>query len=64
MKDLGKIKICLVLQLEHLHTGTLMHQFAYVRKVLKKFNMDKAYPTNTPMIVRALERDTDPFRMK
>jgi hypothetical protein len=26
--------------------------------------MDKAYPTKTTMVVRALEMDTDPFRMK
>jgi hypothetical protein len=24
--------------------------------------MDKAYPSKTPMVVRALEKDTDPFR--
>jgi hypothetical protein len=26
--------------------------------------MDKAYPQRTPMIVRALEKDKDPFRPK
>jgi hypothetical protein len=26
--------------------------------------MDKAYSARTPMIVRALEKDTDPFRPK
>jgi hypothetical protein len=40
----------------------LVHQSAYVQKVLEKFNMDKIYPSKTPMIVRALEKDTDPFR--
>jgi hypothetical protein len=29
---------------------------------LKKFNMDKAYPTTTPMIVHALKKDKDPFK--
>jgi hypothetical protein len=24
--------------------------------------MDKAYPSKTPMVVRALEKDTDPFQ--
>jgi hypothetical protein len=24
--------------------------------------MDKVYPSKTPMVVRALEKDTDPFR--
>jgi hypothetical protein len=64
MKDLGKTKFCLGLQLEHLPTGILVHQSAYVQKVLDKFNMDKAYPFKTPMIIRALEKDTDPFRSR
>jgi hypothetical protein len=42
MKDLGKTKFCLGLQIEHLHSGTLVHQSVYVQKVLEKFNMDKA----------------------
>jgi hypothetical protein len=62
MKDLGKTKFCLDLQLEHLPTGILVHQSAYIQKVLEKFNMDKAYPSKTLMVVRALEKDTDPFR--
>jgi hypothetical protein len=61
MKDLGKTKFCLNLQLEHL-TGIPVHQSAYVQKILEKFNMDKAYPSKTPMVIRALENDTDPFR--
>jgi hypothetical protein len=64
MKDLGKTKFCLGLQLEHLHMGILIHQFSYVQKVLEKFNMDKSYPTKTPIVVQALEKDTDPFRPK
>jgi hypothetical protein len=62
MKDLGRTKFCLGLQLEHLHTGTCTS--AYVQKILEKFNMDKAYSVRTPMIVRALEKDADPFRPK
>jgi hypothetical protein len=62
MKDLGKTKFCLGLQLEHLPTGILVHQSAYVQKVLSKFNMVNAYPSKTPMIVRSLEKDKDPFR--
>jgi hypothetical protein len=57
MKDLVRTKICLGFQLEHLHTGILVHQFAYVQKILEKFNMDKAYRATTPMIVHALEKD-------
>jgi hypothetical protein len=62
MKDSGRTKFCLVLQLDHLHMGILVHQSAYVQKILEKFNMDKAYPATTPMIVRALKKDKDPFK--
>jgi hypothetical protein len=62
MKDLDKTKFCLGLQLEQLPTGILIHQPAYVQKVLEKFNMDKVYPSKTHMVVRNLEKDTDPFR--
>jgi hypothetical protein len=44
MQDLGKTKFCLDLQIKHLQTGILVHQSVYAKKVLKKFNMDKAYP--------------------
>jgi hypothetical protein len=64
MKDLGRTKFCLGLQLEHLHTCILIHQSTYVQKILEKFNMDKAYLTRTPMVVCALEKDKDPFRPK
>jgi hypothetical protein len=62
MKDLTKTKFCLCLQLEHLPTGIIVHQSAYVQKVLEKFNMDKAYPSKTPMVIRVLEKDTNPFQ--
>jgi hypothetical protein len=42
MKDLDKTKFCLGLQIEYLHTGILIHQSIYVKKVLEQFNMDKA----------------------
>jgi hypothetical protein len=32
MKDLGKTKLCLGLQLEHLPSGILVHQTAYIQK--------------------------------
>ena len=64
MKDLGQTKFCLGLQLEHLPNGILIHQSAYIQKVLERFNMDKAYPSKTPMVVRLLEKDTDQFRPK
>jgi hypothetical protein len=64
MKNLGRTKFCLGLQLEHVHTGILIHHSAFVQKILEKFNMDKAYSARTPMIIRALEKDTDPFMSK
>ena len=40
MKDLGKTKIYIGLQIEHLHSGILVHQSTYIQKILEKFNMD------------------------
>ncbi|KAD2805852.1 hypothetical protein E3N88_39229 [Mikania micrantha] len=62
MKDLGKTKYCLDLQIEHLNNGILVHQSTYTEKLLKRFNMDKANPLSTPMFVRSLNVDNDPFR--
>jgi hypothetical protein len=62
MKDLVKTKLCLGLHLEHLPTSIPVHQSTFVQKILEKFNMDKVYPSKTPMVVRALEKDTDPFQ--
>jgi len=62
MKDLGQTKFCLGLQLEHFRSGIFIYQAAYVQKILEKFNMDKSYPTKTPMVVRSLDIENDPFR--
>jgi hypothetical protein len=62
MKDLGKTKFCLGLQLEHLPSGILVHQSTYTQKVLEKFNMHMSYPSKTPMVVRSLDLKKDPFR--
>jgi len=62
LKDLGKTKFYLGLQLEHLPTGIFVHQSAYVQKVLERFNMDKAYPSKIPMVVQSLGLNTDPFK--
>jgi hypothetical protein len=59
-KDLVKTKFCLGLQPEHL--PILVHQSAYVQKILEKFNMDKVYPSKTLMVVRVLEKDTNLFQ--
>jgi hypothetical protein len=64
MKDLGRTKFFLGLQIEHLHMGILVYQSTYVQKILEKFNMDKAYSAITPMVIRAMEKDKDPFRPK
>jgi len=62
MKDLGQTKFCLGLQLEHLPTGIFVHQAAYIQKILEKFNMNKSYPSKTPMVVRSLDMKKDQFR--
>ena len=64
MKDLGKTKYCLGLQIEYKSNGILIHQSTYVEKVLKQFNMDKAHPLSSPMIVRSLDAKKDHFRPK
>ena len=33
MKNLGKTKVCLSLQIEHFPNGVLVHQSAYIKKV-------------------------------
>ena len=64
MKDLEKTKFCLGLQLEYIRDGILVHQMAYTEKVLKRFNMTESHPLSSPMAVRSLGLDTDPFRLK
>ena len=62
MKDLGKTKFCIGLQIEHFPNGELVHQSTYIKKILKRFNMDKAHPLSSPMVVRSLNVKNDPFR--
>jgi predicted CoA-binding protein len=62
MKDLGRTKFCLGLQIEYLNDGVFMYQEAYITKVLKRFYMDKAHPLCIPMVVRSLDVNKDPFR--
>jgi hypothetical protein len=64
MKDLGKTKFCLGLQLKHLPEGVFVHRFNYKKRVFEKFNMDECHPLRIPMIARSLEADKDPFRPK
>jgi hypothetical protein len=44
MKDLGRTKFYLVLQIEHLQTGILVHQSAYVQKILENLIWTKHTP--------------------
>ena len=62
MKDLGKTKFCLGLQIEHFPTRVLVHQSAYTKKILKHFYMDKADSLSSPMIVCSLDMKNDSFR--
>ena len=62
MKDLGKTKFCIDLQIEHFPNGVLVHQSTYIKKILKRFNMDKAHPLSSPMVVRSLDVKNDSFR--
>ena len=62
MKDLGMTRFCLGLELEHRESGILIHQSAYIHKMLRRFNMDKVHPVSTPMIGRSLDILKDPFR--
>lgn len=62
MKDLGKTKICLGLQIKPLDKGIFVHQESYIEKVLKCFYMGKRRPLSTPMVFRSLDMERDSFR--
>ena len=53
IKDLRKTKFCLGLQIEHFPSGVLVHQFAYIKKILKHFYIDKAHPLSSPIVVHS-----------
>jgi hypothetical protein len=61
MKDLSVTKLCLGLQIEHLHNGVFVHQSNYIQKMLKRFNMNKTNPLSTPMVVRSLDVKKDSY---
>ena len=48
MKDLGKTRYCLSLQIEYCLNDVLIHQSSYTEKVLKRFYMDKSPPPPPP----------------
>ena len=51
MKDLGRTKFCLRLQIEYLNKCVFVHQEAYIIKVFKMFYMDKSYSLCTLMVL-------------
>jgi hypothetical protein len=63
MKDLGKT-IFFRITNRTSSDGYSCTSVCLCPKVLEKFNMDKAYPLITPMIIHALEKDSDPFKPK
>ncbi|KAM2105744.1 hypothetical protein ACFX1R_016218 [Malus domestica] len=64
MKDLGKTRYCLGLEIERCSDGILVHQLNYTQKVLRYFYEDKAKLSSIPMVVRTLDAKRDPFRPK
>ena len=61
MKDLGKTRYCLGLEIEHCSDGILVHQSNYTQKVLHRFNEDKVKPLNTPMMIVRCKKRSFPF---
>ena len=53
MKNLGKTKFCLGLQIEHLPNEILVHQSKYI---------EKAHRLSTPMVVQSLDDKKDLFQ--
>ena len=61
VKDLGKTKLYLGLELKHKEDEIFFHQLAYTKRILKRFNMDKTHPLSTHMVVQLLEPHKDLF---
>ena len=55
MEVFGKTKFCFGLQIEQFLTRVLVHQSTYIKKILKRFNMDKTYLLSSPMVVQPLD---------
>ena len=64
MKDLGKTRYCLGLEIEYCSNDILIHQSTYIKKVLNRFYMDKSHLLNSPMVIRSLEVNKNPFCLK
>ncbi|KAF6212808.1 hypothetical protein GE061_010517 [Apolygus lucorum] len=50
MKDIGNLVMFLGLRLHFLPDGLLINQEAYVNQLIKRFRMEEAHPTDTPMV--------------
>ena len=50
--------------MENLSSCILFYQSNYTEKVLNHFYMNKAHPLTMPMVVRSLEVEKDPFRLR
>lgn len=59
IKDLGKMKYCLGLQIEDNSNGIFIHH----QLMLKRLSMDKYHFLSTPMIIRSLDCQKDSFRL-
>ncbi|KAM2529569.1 hypothetical protein PS1_027536 [Malus domestica] len=55
MKDIGKTRYSLGLEIEHCSDEILVHQSNYTQKVLRHFNEDKVKPSSTFMVVWTLD---------
>jgi hypothetical protein len=62
IKDFGRTKFCLGLQIAHLKDGIFIHQSTCTTKVSNRFYMDKTYPLNIPIVLRSLDVNKDIFQ--
>ena len=51
VKNLGKIKLCLGLELEYKTNKIFIHQSMYTERLLKRYNMDMAHPLSTSIVL-------------
>jgi len=49
MSLMGELSYFLGFSIKYLEDGTFLNQTKYIKDILKKYEMDKAKPINTPM---------------
>ena len=59
MKDLGKIRFCIGMEVDYFHNGIFVHQSGYIQKQLKRFSMTNSRKFSTPLEVRSLKPEQD-----